>query len=112
MVFVKKLIKFIIGLVLFLVFTAIIIISVLGIILYDNSHKGEKTNITTSDVISNINYDALETSNDNKLSYTLDVLTLNDSRLYLSTRSFLPISSRYRPIIVWAVFSSIGKDGV
>ncbi len=74
----KKLIKFIFGLVFFVIFIAIILVVVVSILLFDNSHNGEKVEATTEEVVSNLNYNALETAkSDSTLSYTFDVLTLN-----------------------------------
>ncbi len=74
----KKLIKFIFGLVMFVVFVALILLVIVGFLLYDNKHNGEKVDATTKDVVSSLNYNALETAkSDSELSYTFDVLTLN-----------------------------------
>lgn len=74
----KKLIKFIFGLFFFLLFIVIVIAIVIGILLFDNSHKGEKIEATDSEVVSSLTFNALETAKpDSKLSYTFDVITLN-----------------------------------
>lgn len=74
----KKLIKFIFGLIGFLLFLVIIIVAVLGFLLFDNSHKGEKAEGDITEAISSLNYNALETAKpDEELSYTFDEITLN-----------------------------------
>ena len=73
----KKLIKFIIGIISAIILIAIILTIIIGILVFDNSNRGEKTSNTTNDSISELNYNALETTKDNKLSYTVDVITLN-----------------------------------
>ncbi len=82
----KKLLKFIFGILAFVIFFVIIAVIIISVLLYDNSHDLEKENITITDVISEMNYNALETANDDKLSYTFDDLSLN---------SFLGVLSDY-----------------
>ncbi len=73
----KKIIKFIIGLVLSIILLLIIALIIISFLLFDNSNKGTKTDDTIEDSISYLNYNALETAKDDKLSYTFDVITLN-----------------------------------
>ena len=73
----KKLIKLIIGIISAVILLAIAIVIIVGILVYDSSNRGEKNNNTISDSISELNYNALETSKNDKLSYTADVVTLN-----------------------------------
>ncbi len=74
----KKLFKFIIGIVGFVIAVAIILLIIVGVLLFDNKNNGEKINATTEDVVSSLNYNALDSTKENdELSYTFDVLTLN-----------------------------------
>ena len=74
----KKIFKFIFGLLGFLLLLVIILAITLGIMLFDNGHNKAKTNTSTAEAVEVLNYNALATAkSDEKLSYLFDEATLN-----------------------------------
>lgn len=85
-----KLFKILFGLIGGLILLLLVIATVLVILIYDNSHKINediiKADKPVTEVIGSLNYDALDTTNEDKLSYGFTELKMNEL-LYAITKT-------------------------